>query len=327
MKIFITGASGFVGLSLIEDLLKEKHEVYGLVRREEAVEKLKNAGATPFRGDLTNTRGFSQALNGMDVLIHLGALIKFSGNFDIFYKINVVATKLLINHAIEQGIRKFIYVSAAGIALNGTDLFEITEEFEPAKMIDSNYLKSKVLAEKEILERKDEIQTIILRPPVIWGQGMRIIEDFRPTIKRMGFPTFGNIHHHLATCHVKNLCAAILRSLKSDQAEGIYLIGDGEKVVTKKFMSELLKGYGLDMGSIHLPKNLALVMAGILEFIWKLFQLNGDPPITTIIVHLMGTEFTIDDSRIRNELGYNDVISVECGLKQLNRIQEVVNMP
>lgn len=70
MEIFITGASGFVGLSLIENLIKERHEVYGLIRHKKAVEKLQMAGATPVREDLRKAGQFSQVLNEIEVLIH-----------------------------------------------------------------------------------------------------------------------------------------------------------------------------------------------------------------------------------------------------------------
>ena len=59
-------------------------------------------------------------------------------------------------------------------------------------------------------------------------------------------------------------------------------------------------------------------MASFLEYLWKVFGFNSDPPMTTMIVHLMGTEFTIDDSKIRRELSYKNVIRVEEGLRSLN---------
>ena len=320
MRLFVTGASGFVGKSLLEDLLKEGHEVYGLVREERMAEFPKERKAKPVIGDLFAVKHFKNKLYGMDAVIHLGARIKFVGGLDDFYAINVAATSDLIHSAIEEGVKKFIYVSAAAIVLDGNSLIDITEEYRPGKMIRSNYLKSKLLAEDKILKRRKEIQVIILRPPVIWGPDMRIMEAFKSTIRKMGFPTIGDINHHLATCHVKNLNAAILQSLKSKNGEGIYLISDGEKVQTKKFMSELIEGYGMEMGNMHMPKKTALLMAGFLEFIWKVFHIQHELPITTLIVHLMGTEFTINDTKARKELGYRNVISIEQGLRQLQDV-------
>ena len=55
----------------------------------------------------------------------------------------------------------------------------------------------------------------------------------------------------------------------------------------------------------------------ILDFIWKIFKLKGNPPITKLIVHLMGTEFTLDISKVKNEVGYSQLISVDLGLQNL----------
>lgn len=317
MKIFVTGASGLVGKSLIKLLIKENHEVFGLVRNDKSVETLTTLNATPIKGDLKIIKDYSEILKGVEVVVHSGALIRFIGAFEEFFQINVQATKKLLDSSIEAGVKKFIYISAAAVALDGNPLTDITEDYQPQKRIKSNYLKSKLLAEKEILKRRDEIQVIILRPPVIWGPGMRIMEEFRSTIKKMGFPTIGDPDHHLATCHVNNLNVAILKSIINDNVNGIFHVSDEEKVKVKIFMNELIKGYGMKMGNLHLPKNIAMIMARMMEFIWKTFNLKGDPPISTVIVHLMGTEFTINDSKARRELGYHDVTSIAKGLKQL----------
>ena len=125
MRLFITDASGFVGIALITELVKEKHTVYGLVRSIQAARVITDLGAIPVRGDLLAVNDFKKALEGIDTLIHLGAKIKFFGELDEFYDINVEATKALIEGAVEFGIKKFIYVSAAAIAMDGNDLIDI----------------------------------------------------------------------------------------------------------------------------------------------------------------------------------------------------------
>lgn len=320
MKLFVTGANGFVGRSLIENLLQDQHDVKGLVRTNSAEKVISQLGATAVKGDLLHIQEFKNELKGIDAVIHLAAKVRFVGNYHDFHLINVVATRKLIQCAFETGVKKFIYVSAAAIVMDGKALREITETYQPGKMIKSNYLKSKLSAEQELLKRKEEIQVVILRPPAVWGPDMRLIEESRPVIQRFGYPVIGDIDHHLATCHVKNLNAAILQSLKSKKASGVYLVADDEKVIMKIFMKELIKGYGMEMGNRHISKKLALTFAGFLEFVWQIFNLKGDPPLTTFMVHFMGTEFTIDDRKIRQELGHKSVISVEKGFDQLNSL-------
>ena len=317
MKIFVTGASGLVGKSLIKLLVKENHEVLGLVRNDQDAEDLKTLKVTPIQGDLRTIEEYNEILKDVDVVVHSGALVRFVGKFDDFFQINVKGTEKLLNSSIEAGVKKFIYISAAAVAFDGNPLLDITEDYQPQNRIKSNYLTSKVLAEKELLKRKEKIQIIILRPPVIWGPGMRIMEEFRSTIEKIGFPTIGDPDHHLATCHIDNLNAAIIKSIMNDHVHGIYHVSDQEKVKARIFMRDLIKGYGMKMGNMRLPKNMAMIMGGMMEFIWSTFNVKGNPPISTIIVHIMGTEFTINDSKAREELGYQDIISVAEGLQSL----------
>jgi len=317
MSIFVTGASGLVGKSLIKLLIKENYEVLGLVRNDQDAEALKTLKATPIKGDLRTIKDYNEILKNVDIVVHSGALVRFVGKFDEFFQINVKGTEKLLDSSIDAGVKKFIYISAAAVAMDGNPLNDITEDYQPQNRIKSNYLASKLLAEKELLKRKDKIQIIILRPPVIWGPGMRIMEEFRSTIEKIGFPTIGDPDHHLATCHVDNLNTAINRSIKNDHARGIYLVSDQEKVKVRIFMRDLIEGYGMKMGNMRLPKKMAIIMGGMMEFIWNTFDLKGNPPISTIIAHIMGTEFTINDSKARKELGYQDIISVSEGLQQL----------
>lgn len=319
MKIFVTGASGLVGKSLIRLLVRENHEVLGLVRNDQDAEDLRVLKVTPIKGDLRTIKEYNEILNEVDVVVHSGAVVRFVGKFDEFFQINVNGTKKLLDSSIAAGVRRFIYISAAAVALDGNPLHNIKEDYQPQNRIRSNYLTSKVLAEKELLKRKDKIQIIILRPPVIWGPGMRIMEEFRTTIEKIGFPMIGDPDHHLATCHVDNLNAAIIRSVNNENARGIYHISDQEKVKVRIFMHDLIKGYGMKMGNMRLPKKMAMFMAGMMEFIWSTFNLKGNPPMSTLVVHLMGTEFTINDDKARKELGYHDVTTVSEGLDRLQR--------
>jgi nucleoside-diphosphate-sugar epimerase len=319
MRIFVSGASGLVGKSLIRLLISENHEVLGLVRNDQDAKALKTLKVTPIKGDLRTIKEYNEILKEVDVVVHSGAMVRFVGKFDEFFQINVNGTKKLLDSSIRAGVKKFIYISAAAVALDGNPLHNIKEDYRPQNRIKSNYLLSKVLAEKELLERKDKIQVIILRPPVIWGPGMRIMEEFRSTIEKIGFPTIGDPDHHLATCHVDNLNTAIIRSVNNENARGIYHVSDQEKVKVRTFMRDLIKGYGMKMGNMRMPKSMAMIMAQMMEFIWKIFNLKGNPPISTLIVHLMGTEFTINDEKAREELGYQDVITVSEGLGRLQR--------
>jgi nucleoside-diphosphate-sugar epimerase len=242
------------------------------------------------------------------------------GDYKSFLRSNVTATEQLIRTAIKQGVKKFVYVSSAAVVADGKPLRDITEDYKPARRPLDHYTKTKAQAEEIVAKYQDFIQTIMLRPPLIWGENMPLMEDFREMIEKYGFPTIGEINHTLATCHVNNVSAAIIQSLQSD-ISGTFFITDGQKRPLRQFMKELANGYGLDTGSRTINRGLALFSANIMEFAWKILTLKGQPPLTKSIVFLMGTEFSIDDSKARKQLGYKNVISIEEGLKALREVK------
>jgi len=316
MKIFVTGGSGFVGQTLILDLMRKGYTVFALARSEKSKKIVSELGAIPISGDLLEVDSFKTNLKGMDGLVHVAAMIEMWGKYDDFYKINVKATEELLKAAKEMGVIKFVYISAAAVVADGSPLIDVDENYIPKNAPHDNYSKTKALAEELIRYDSSSLQKIILRPPMIWGPNMRIIEEFRDNIEQRGFPTIGEIDHTLATCHVRNLNAAIINALESDK-QGTYFITDGEKRPLRHFIKELAKGYGLDTGDKQVNRTFALVMANIMEFVWRVFKLNGNPPLTKSMVYLMGTEFSINDSKARKELNYENVISMDAGLAQL----------
>ncbi|MEL6650098.1 MAG: NAD(P)-dependent oxidoreductase [Bacteroidota bacterium] len=317
MKIFLTGGSGFVGQSLIPDLLKQGHEVFALARSETSQQKVQAKGAQAVSGDLLNIKAYQSAIKGMDAVVHVAAKLEMWGKYEDFYQANVVATLALAKLAEAAAVKRFVYISAAAVVADGQPLIDIDEAYQPVQLPVDHYSRTKALAEQELLNLPGQMQKIVLRPPMIWGPAMPMIESFRETIEKNGFPTIGAKDHSLATIHVQNLLEAIQKALESKQKQGIYFVTDGDKRPLRLFLKELAKGYGLDTGNRRIPRVLALTMARLLESVWGAFNLKGAPPITRSMVYLMGTEFSISDRKARQELGYRNRISVEEGLARL----------
>lgn len=317
MKVFITGGSGFVGQFLIEDLRQKGHEVFALARSQSSQDKVRQKGATPIAGDLGEAKSYQAQLKGMDAVIHVAAMIEMWGDYDLFYQINVVGTRNLVQASEAVGVKRFIYISAAAVVADGNPLEDIDENYQPSRLPVDNYSKTKALAEEEVLQSQGSMSRIVLRPPMIWGPDMRMIEEFRETIEKNGFPTIGERDHTLATIHVQNLLEVIHQALLQPETKGVYFVTDGEKRPLRLFMKALGQGYGLDTGDRSVPRFLALNMARIMEFVWRSFRLKGHPPMTRSMVYLMGTEFSIDDSKARRELKYQNRISMDEGLAKL----------
>ena len=316
--IFLTGGSGFVGHNLILQLLKSGHRVYALARSATALAKVEAAGAKGVPGELLDLQNAQSVLEHCQIAIHSAAYMDFTYDYDRFYKVNVQGTQNLVTAAKQSGIKRFIYISAAS-AINGRPLKNVDELYQPKRLPQDDYSKTKALAEKLVLEANEPgFAAIALRPPAIWGTNNPHYDDLLKTAKAGNWIWIGGGRHTLSSIHVDNLAAAVQAAILQGRGGQFYYVTDGEQRSFKTFFTEILNAEGIEPGDRSLPRGLALLMAYVIEFVWKLLRLKTRPPIAPVMVYLLGTEFSVNDTKARIELGYRNAISIDEGLRQIN---------
>ena len=121
MKVFVTGAGGFIGSHFVEHALAQGHEVAGIYRtdsppRREMLARLRAAGADLRQGDVTDAVSVRTALREADAVCHFAAAFTESGeNASFFQRVNVLGTRNVASIAAERGVRRFVHCSTAGI--------------------------------------------------------------------------------------------------------------------------------------------------------------------------------------------------------------------
>lgn len=151
MKTFITGATGFIGASIVRELLKDGREVRALVRAGSDTSNLAGLDIELWPGDLQDWDSLRQGLRGCDVLYHAAADYRlWTRNPRQMYRVNVEGTKAVLEAALENGLSRAVYTSSVGTLGNpgnGTPGAEDT----PVALADmvGHYKKSKFLAEQE----------------------------------------------------------------------------------------------------------------------------------------------------------------------------------
>jgi len=81
--------------------------------------------------------------------------------------------------------------------------------------------------------------------------------------------------------------------------------------------SAIISAFGLEPGKREIPIGVASFLANTSEFVWKLFGWTSRPPVPPVLLRLMAREFSVSDAKARKELGYQNVISFEEGIKTL----------
>ncbi|MCK9594906.1 MAG: NAD-dependent epimerase/dehydratase family protein [Candidatus Omnitrophica bacterium] len=237
MKILVTGATGFVGQSLVEALNREKHQLYALVRKTSSVDVLKKNNVRLAYGDIAAGEGLKEALGlGFDAIYHCSGLVEDT-KLKRLREVNVKGTENICRLALEVKVPRFIYLSSVAVVSGNLDV-PLTENL-PFKAT-NNYGISKLEAEKKVIEfRKQGLRAAIIRPSMIYGEGephlsgllMRLLK-----FRLLPIVDGGNNKLHLA--YVKNVAAALVMALHNDAfLEGSFFVADEDVLTVKEIFT------------------------------------------------------------------------------------------
>jgi nucleoside-diphosphate-sugar epimerase len=319
VKIFLTGATGFIGSHFLKDCLAAGHSMTCSVRSAKQADAIRPLGGSPWDGDLQNQDELSLALAGYDVLIHAAGCRDLTASADLLLQSNVRLTQTLVDAAIAANVAQFIYISAASVVMsNPTALLNVTES---APITLQNYLpytRSKAIAEASVLvAQQTAMRVVVLRPSFVWGKGDSIDTEIGPASNRGQFGWFSQGHYPFAICSIANLCDALQRAMQHTQSGCVFNISDREPVDFRAFMTQRLEVSGFQVPTLSVPRKLAWWLGTFTETGWTYLPLPGKPPIVREMVRLMGFPFTVSIERAKRELGYLGRHSIDEGMSNI----------
>ncbi len=319
MKVFLTGATGFIGRHVLGRLLHDGHGVIASARSPESTLKLRAAGAEPFEQSLLDDSPLRGAMQGCNAVVHCAAHLRTWGPWAEFEASNVALTRAMLRGAQASGVKHFVHLSAASVVMQGPGpMLDADECVATTHRRDLPYSSTKAMAEALVLQAAGPgLRTLALRPPLVWGAGDTVDGELGQHIARGRFGWFSGGHYPYATCHVDNLCEAVSLALQSQLAGEALFITDGEPVELRDFLGKRIEACGLPVPRLSIPADAAWVLAGLAEGAWRRLGLATEPALTREAVRLLGYPFTLDSSRSRALLGYRPVITVDEGLRQL----------
>jgi nucleoside-diphosphate-sugar epimerase len=316
---FVTGGSGFIGGKLIRRLVGEGWKVKALARSEAAAAKVSDAGAEPVRGDLDDTDSLRAGAEGAGTTFHAAAHLGEWGTRAEFERANVQGTRNVVNASRDAGVRRFVHVGTEAALLAGDPLVNVNEDAPLRPDSKALYSATKAQAEQVVRSANDgKLETVVVRPRLVWGAGdTTILPGLVRAVEKGRFAWIGGGHHRTSTTHVDNVIHGLMLGAERGHPGGVYFVTDGEPVVFRDFITELLGTQGVSPGDRNMPAPLAGAVAAGGEGIWKTFRLGGQPPVTRLAYWLSAQECTIDISRARAELGYEPVRSIAEGMQEL----------
>ena len=318
-RVLVTGGSGFGGRSLIPVLREAGYEVLALARSQEAARTLEALGASVVAGDITEPASLEEACNGVAAVVHLAAHVRDWGSREEFARVNIQGTKNVLRAARAAGVRKFVHVSSEAVLLDGSPLVNADESRPLPERPIGLYAWSKAMAEKEVCAANSpEFAAMVVRPRLIWGTGdTTLVPRLIEAMRRGQFAWIQGGEVLTSTCHVRNVVEAIVCALRRGTGGGVYFVTDGGPVTIREFLGALVKARGVDPPARSMPLWLALVLARMVETVWRALRISSPPPVTRTAILLMGNEMTVNDARIREELGYRPSMTRKQGLAEL----------
>ncbi len=324
---FVTGGTGFLGRRLIEVLVARGWTVRALHRSPADAARLRNLGAEPAQGDLTDAQSLRRGLAGAEVVFHAAALFTFWAPAADFERANVEGARHLLAAAQDEHVGRFVQIGASGAVMGAPrPMTDVTEDAPLAFPSWAPYLASKARAQALTLaaDGVGGMRTAVVLPPMIWGAGMPMLEGLVADVRAGRFAWPGGGASRISTAHVDNVCeAAILAAGRApqDRAWGrAYFVTDGQTRTLREVLSAFLTARGVEPRAASAPIPVAWAMATLLEPLWRTFRLKGQPPLTRQMLRMVGYDFTISDQRAREDLGYRPVVSWAEGLAAMRGV-------
>lgn len=316
-KVLITGATGFLGKYIIEELLENKYSIIAQGRNKTKLNRLKKMyNIEIMQCDLTK---IANKKIKVDYVIHAAALSTVWGKWEDFYNSNVMGTKNVIEFCKKNNVKKLIHVSSPSIYTEKKDRFNICEQEYNSKNELNFYIKSKLMAESLIQEaNKKGIKTVVIRPRGLFGIGdTSIIPRLIKANRTIGIPLFNEGRNVVDITCVENVALALRLAIESKKAIGnTYNITNGEPTEFKKILEKLFIEIGEPAHYRKLPLGLIYFVATMIELIYKNLKIYKEPVITKYTILTLGYSQTLNIEKAKRDLNYIPKITLEEGIKK-----------
>lgn len=242
--LLVTGAAGFIGSNLVDALTDGGHDVRGLVRRRGQVEALEATGAEAHLGDVTDPGSLGGAFAGVDVLVHLAAVIRPPDDYE---PVNVAGTRNVVDAAHGAGVDRFVQMSVLGA--------------DPEA--DHPYYRSR--GQAEAIVREAGLDATILRSSLVYGPGDHVVSLISELAQGPVTPVPGSGDVRMAPIHVDDLVAALVRIVEDPPSQRVLEVGGPDELTYEELVRNVVRRVNPRSRVQSVPTSLAKVGAWVMQ--------------------------------------------------------------
>jgi dihydroflavonol-4-reductase len=317
MKVFLTGATGFLGSHVARVLAAQGAELRLLVRPTSNLKNLEGLSAETATGDLRDPASLDNAMSGCDTVFHVAADYRlWARDPDEMYRSNVEGTRAILEAARKNGVRRAVYTSSVatmGFTRNGNP----ADEDSPVALADmiGHYKRSKFMAEQIALDAgRSGMHVVVVNPTTPVGE-----QDIKPTptgriildfLKRK-FPAY--IDTGLNLVDVTECARGHVVALERGKSGERYILG-GENLTLKQILDKLGAITGLSSPTVRLPYFFAFAAAAVDETITGRI-LHREPRATIDAVRMGRKKMFASSAKAERDLGWK-LVPAENALRR-----------
>jgi nucleoside-diphosphate-sugar epimerase len=311
MRVLVTGATGFTGGALARRLVAEGNQVTAFVRSLQRAEPLIKLGISCKVVDITNRDEVFAAFESFDRVFHIAALFRTEeSDLSVFTKVNVDATRNLLEAAKKFAVGRFIHCSTVGVQGRIDDPpAKETYRFHP----EDHYQETKLEGEKVAREFfAAGLPGVVVRPAGIYGVGdLRFLKLFRGVSSGL-FPIIGTGKTVYHFTYIDDLIDGIILASSSPRALGeVFTIGGATYVTIREVVDTIADVLGKPRPKLRIPAWPVQLAAVLCVALCKPFGIN--PPLYPRRLEFFMLSRAFDISKARELLGYSPKVSVRDG--------------
>jgi nucleoside-diphosphate-sugar epimerase len=316
MKIFISGATGFIGRHLAESLIKEGHEIKTIVRKSSDLSLMENLGIEANLGDITDYASLQKSVKGCE-LIYNTAVAKSGAKR--CYQVNIQGTENIMRAALESNVPHVVHCSSTKIY--GRQKKQIANDNEPFKPR-GDYAITKLESEKIIWKYVEKYQasaTIARLTRVMGPRSLSLLNLFRDVVNN-NVTVIGSGKVSIQVTYIDDIIDGLkLCGGKQASGEG-YIIGTDEYFTLEQLIATIARHAGVKCTPINIPAAPFVLAASVGHFICDFF---GKEPQILHKIDFFTKHLAHDISKTKHQLGYSTKVSLGEGVQRtLNWYQQ-----
>jgi nucleoside-diphosphate-sugar epimerase len=317
MKALVTGAAGFIGSHVVEELVRAGHEVRAMDLAWAQSAEQSDGRVERISGDVTDPEACAGAVAGCDGVIHLAAVVADWGPSSEFFRVNVGGTRELVRAARQAGVGRFVLTSSVGVhRYRG---FRDADETLPRDATINAYCRSKIAAEDVVREQSGEMEWTIVRPGT-FPFGPRDRQAFYSMAQAIERRRAGYINRGrslITTVFVENLALGMRLALEQLAAAGaVFVIGDDWRGTWRELFTRIAEELGASPPRLSLPLRLAYAVAWLWEGLYRLLRVRSAPLLTRYRVLVAGRDCHFVSDKARRLIGYQPKVGMDEAIRR-----------